>query len=255
MSLTSRATMIFKAKANTQLDKMENPTETLDYGVEQSRQLLVKTRRALADVATSRKRVELQAEQLQAQAEKLRTQAQQAMAAGREDLAREALTRRGLAVQQLTDVQAELAKLQQKEEQLTAATQTLQHKIDAMGTHVETLKATYTAAQAQVHINEAVSGISEQMGDVGAAMERAQEKVKAMEARSGAIDELMASGALTDFTGGTTDDLQTQLDAISSDHDIEGQLAAMRQALPSAAPAAITAAPTAPTVQRFDPLA
>src|SRR4029453_3378208 len=96
-----RMGMIFRAKANKALDRAEDPRETLDYSYQKQLELLQKVRRGVADVATSRKRVELQATQLQGQSEKLHGQAQKALSMGREDLAREALTRRSGLQQQL----------------------------------------------------------------------------------------------------------------------------------------------------------
>src|SRR5271163_2586466 len=95
MSVMKRLSGIVKAKANKALDKAENPADMLDLSYEQQIENLQKVRRALADVATARKRLELQASQLQAQADKLQDQAKQALAQNREDLAREALSRKG----------------------------------------------------------------------------------------------------------------------------------------------------------------
>ena len=117
---------------------------------------------------------------------------------GREDLAREALTRKPGCQQQITDLQAQHAQLQGEEEKLTPRPQRLQAKVEAFRTQKETIKATYTAAEAQTRINEAFSGISEEMGDVGMAVQRAEDKTAQMQARAGAIDELIASGALDD---------------------------------------------------------
>ena len=94
MGMGKRLSLIVKSKANKLLDKHEDPRETLDYSYEKQLELLTQVRRGVADVATSRKRLEIQMQQLQASADKLQTQAQQAVAAGRDDLAREALTRR-----------------------------------------------------------------------------------------------------------------------------------------------------------------
>src|SRR5919112_4009292 len=94
MSLMKRISLIFRSKANTALDRAEDPRETLDYSYQRQLDLLSKVRRGVADVATSRKRVELQINQLQQQSSKLQDQAKKALGANREDLAREALTRR-----------------------------------------------------------------------------------------------------------------------------------------------------------------
>jgi phage shock protein A len=235
MGMGRRLALIFKAKANKAMDKAEDPRETLDYSYEKQLELLTKVRRGVADVATSRKRIEIQMQQLQGSADKLQNQAQQAVAAGREDLAREALTRRAAVNQQLTDLQTQHANLQGEEEKLQLASQRLQAKVDAFRTRKETIKATYTAAEAQTKIGEAVSGISEEMGDVGMAMQRAEDKTAQMQARAGAIDELIASGALDDATQslGGHDDIQRELDTIGAGNDVELELAKLKGELPA----------------------
>jgi phage shock protein A len=235
MGVMKRVSLVFKAKANRALDKMEDPRETLDYSYQRQLELLTKVRRGVADVATSRKRVELQMNQLQQQANKLQDQARKALSMGREDLAREALTRKSSAQSQLDDLQTQYAQLQAEEEKLTVASQRLQAKVDAFRTRKETIKATYTAAEAQTRINEAFSGISEEMGDVGMAIQRAEDKTAQMQARAGAIDELMASGALDDV-GGRRDDIQSELDIMSANSDVERELAMLKGELTTGAP-------------------
>ena len=94
MGLWSRIRTLFGAKLNSALDRMENPAETLDYSYEKQLSLLTDVRRGLAEVATSKQRLKMQAEKLQQQESKLQQQAQQAVVAGRDDLARVALERR-----------------------------------------------------------------------------------------------------------------------------------------------------------------
>lgn len=236
MGLGARLSAVLKAKASKLLDRAEDPRETLDYSYERQLELLQKTRRGVADVATSRKRLELQMRQLSGNADKLEEQARAALAAGREDLAREALTRRSGLQTQLTDLKGQHAQLEAQEEQLTTAVQRLSAKVEAFRTQKETIKATYTAAEAQTRINESFTGISEEMSDVGLAMQRAQDKTAQMQARAGAIDELLASGALTDPTSpaGPGDDIQRQLDALSSGSDVDRDLARLKGELGAA---------------------
>jgi len=225
--------MLFKAKASKVLDRAEDPRETLDYSYSKQLELLQQVRRGVADVATSRKRLELQGEQLAASSAKLQAQAAQALAAGREDLAREALTRRSAVQQQLEDLGGQHASLQAQEDKLTASGQRLQAKVEAFRTRKETLKANYTAAEAQTKMGEAFSGISEEMGDVGLAMQRAEDKTAQMQARAGAIDELLASGALDDASGPARDPIQSELDRMSSQSDVELEMARLKSALPA----------------------
>jgi phage shock protein A len=227
MGLMQRFSTIFKAKASKTLDRYEDPRETLDYSYERTLEMLQKMRRAVADVATSRKRIELQAQQLQRSAEKLEGQAKQAVSQGREDLAREALTRRSGIANQLTELQAQHDQLKAEEAKMVDASQRLQTKVEAFRTRKETMKASYTAAEAQTKVNEAVSGISEEMGDVGLAMQRAEDKVATMQARSGALDELMASGALDDASA-SSDRLQAELERGASEPAVEAELARLR---------------------------
>lgn len=239
MGLWQRFTMIFKAKANKALDKAEDPRETLDYSYEKQLELLQKVRRGVADVATSRKRIELQMSGLAKEAAKLQEQAKAALAQGREDLAREALTRRSGLMQQVADLQTQLAQLQDQEEKLIAASQRLQAKVEAFRTKKETIKATYSAAEAQTKINEAFSGISEELGDVGLAVQRAEDKTAQMQARAGAIDELVASGALEDVSGMGKDNLTIELERMASDSQVDSELAALKAELGSAEKPAI----------------
>ncbi|HSE09969.1 MAG TPA: PspA/IM30 family protein [Nocardioidaceae bacterium] len=229
MSLMKRISLIFRSKANQALDKAEDPRQTLDYSYQRQQDLLVKVRRGVADVATSRKRVELQINQLEQQSNKLQSQAEKAISVDREDLAREALTRKSGLTTQINDLRVQHAQLQGEEEKLTLAQQRLQAKVEAFRTRKETIKATYTAAEAQTRINEAMSGIGEEMGDVGMAIQRAEDKTAQMQARAGAVDELIASGALEDVTAiGRGDDIARELDAMSKESDVEAELAALK---------------------------
>ncbi|HET9090519.1 MAG TPA: PspA/IM30 family protein [Acidimicrobiales bacterium] len=227
MGLMKRVQTIFQAKSNAALNKMEDPRQTLDLSYEQQLENLTKVKRAVADVATARKRVEIQAEQLKAQGDKLAGQAKAALAQNNEPLAREALTRREAIAAQLQDLDTQHATIVEQEEKLTETAQRLQSEVEAFRTKKETIKASYTAAEASAHVSEAVSGISTSMGDAGAAMQRAQDKVAEMQARSGALDELLASGALTDLTS-STDDIQAQLNKAGASSNVDAQLAALK---------------------------
>jgi len=238
-----RMSTIFRAKANRALDAAEDPRETLDYSYQRQLEMLTKVRRGVADVATSRKRIELQRNQLQTQSDKLTEQAQKALSMGREDLAREALTRKSAVTGQIGDLDAQHAQLQGEEEKLTLASQRLQAKVESFRTRKETIKATYTAAEAQTRIGEAFSGISEEMGDVGLAVQRAEDKTQQMQARAGAVDELIASGALDDASSiNRGDDISRELEAMSSQADVEAELAALKGGSPGAVEASETPA-------------
>jgi phage shock protein A len=232
MGLMRRLSLIFRAKANKALDAAEDPRETLDYSYERQLDLLQKMRRGVTDVATARKRVELQAQQLQQSASKLDGQARRALEHGREDLAREALARRAAIASQAADLKAQHDQLRAEEAKLVEASRRLEAKVQAFRTRKETIKATYSAAEAQTRIGEAVSGISEEMGDVGLAMQRAEDKVAQMQARSGAVEELMASGALEDLTA-TSDPLEAEIERAAMGSGVDAELERLKRELDS----------------------
>jgi phage shock protein A len=236
MSVMKRVSLIFRAKADKALDRMEDPRETLDYSYKQQVEMLTRVKRGVADVATSRKRVELQMNALQKEINKRDVQARDALGKGREDLARAALQNKAQLQGQYADLDTQFGTLQEQEEKLTLAAQRLDSKVQAFRTRKETIKATYTAAEAQTRINEAFSGISEEMGDVGLAIQRAEDKTAQMQARAGAIDELLASGALEDHVSGGTDYIQAELDKLGAGAGVESELARMKNEIAANAP-------------------
>ena len=149
----------------------------------------------------------------------------------------------------MNDLHAQLATLQDQEEKLTQASQRLQAKVEAFRTKKETIKATYSAAEAQTKINEAFSGISEELGDVGLAIQRAEDKTQAMQARAGAIDELVASGALDDATGTSKDSITAELERMASTSEVEDTLAAMKAELSGGTAPSAVEAPATPAVE------
>jgi phage shock protein A len=236
MGLMGRFTTIVKAKANKALDRAEDPRETLDYSYEKQLELLQKVRRGVADVATSKKRLELQSAKLEQSVEKLDGQARMALQQNREDLARVALERKKGVQLQLQGLDEQRAQLQTEQDKLVLAEQRLTAKVEAFRTRKETIKAQYTAAEAQTKIAESVTGVSEDMADVGLAVERAENKTETMRARAGAIDELLESGALTDITD-NRDSIDRELEQISAKGGVDLELEQMKAELGAGAPA------------------
>jgi phage shock protein A len=245
MGVMKRLSGIVQAKTNKLLDKAEDPRESLDLSYQKQLESLQQVRRSVADVTTAKKRIELQAGQIQQQADKLQQQAKAALGQGNENLAREALARRAALAEQLTELQTQHEQVAGQEAKLIDTAKKLQAQVDAFRTKKETMKATYTAAEAQTKIGEAVSGISESMSDAGMSMQRAQDKIDSMQARAGAMDELLASGALTNLNQ-PVDDIQAELDKVQATDTVDRELAAMKAELGTAAPSAELPAASAP---------
>lgn len=226
MGFLDRVSTVVQAKMNKIMDKIEDPRETLDLSYEKQLQLLQNVKRGVAEVTTSKKRIELQKAKLQTNIDKLDGQAREALAAGREDLARKALENKAALQAQSANLDQQISDLNDQQQKLIAAESRLATKVEAFRTRKETIKAQYSAAEAQVKVTESVTGISEEMADVGMAVQRAEEKTENMKARSAALDELLDSGTLTDLSGG--DELAAELAKAKAQSSVDDELAKMK---------------------------
>jgi phage shock protein A len=232
MGFFSRLANFFRIRANAALDKAEDPGQVMDYSYSKQLEQLQNLKRSIAEVVTNEKRLELQESQVQQQIDRLDQQAMQALQVNREDLARMALQRKETLVQQINSFEQQIAQLRAQEEKLITMERTISARVQAFRTQKEMVKAQYGAAQAQVKINEAVTGISQEMSEMNLAMQRAQDKVLSMQARANAMDTLVEEGTLGDqglLGPGSNDPLERELRQISSQQNVEDQLQAMKQ--------------------------
>ncbi len=236
MGLFNRTRTIVEAKLNAIVGAAEDPRETLDLSYEKQRDMLQQVQRGLIEVTTAKRRLQLQTAQLDAGIRDADDQARRALAANREDLARAALERKQLLVGQQAGLQQQVADVQAQQDKLTAAEARLSAKIEAFRNQKEVIKAQYSASEAEVKIGEAFSGVSEEMADVGLAVDRATTKTQEMQARAGAIDELVATGALSDVST-ASDPVQAELDRTTRSASVETELAALKQQLGQPVPA------------------
>ncbi len=231
MGLLSRVSTIFKSKVNTALDKAEDPRETLDYSYQKQVEQLQNIRRGVAEVVTSKKRVELQRDRLQQQIQQWEQDARDAVAAGRDDLATEALTRKQSVQGQLQGLDKQIEDLAREEARMIDLQQKLKAKVEEFRTQKEVIKAQYSAAQAQVRIGEATHGLGEDMADLHMALERAQDKTQSLQARASAIDEMADSGALALDSGGSGDSIRDELNKMRGNTGVSEELARMKEEL------------------------
>jgi phage shock protein A len=155
------------------------------------------------------------------------------------------LARKATAQQQIDEMDPQHQQLVEEEQKLTQTMNVLQKRVNDFRTQKETLKAEYTAAAAVSSVDESTAGISKSFKDSGQTLQRAQDKIATMQARSGALDELLESGVLEDVGGGT-DDIQKELDQVGKDSQVDNELAALKAQLGTGAPPepdALTAAP------------
>lgn len=233
MGMLSRMSVIVKSKMNRMMDNAEDPRETLDYSYDKQMELLRNVKRGVVEMVTTKRKLEIQASKVQANVSKLDSQAKQAIGVGRDDLARIAIERKQAAISELEGLGQQISGLELEQEKLAQAEQRLQAKVNSFKSKKELIKAQYTAAQAQVRIGSALSGLSEEMGDISLSIERAETKTDTLRAKAGAIDELAAAGVLDDPISGSKDDLTRQLEHISAVTGVEAEMESIKASLSS----------------------
>lgn len=227
MGLMNRISTVIKQKVNTLLDRYEDPREALDYSYTKQLELMNELRRSLAEVITARKRLEMQKSKLWANIRLLDEQARRALDTDREDLAKLALERKNANLLQSQNLDKQISDMKQEEEKLEETSKRLAIKVEEFKSKKEVIKARYSAAEAQVKIKESVTGISEEMADVGMAMNRAEDKAEKMKAKSEALDDMINSGTLTDYTS-NKDEIERELEKITVQGSVEEELAKLK---------------------------
>jgi phage shock protein A len=227
LGLTNRLSTVIKQKVNQLLDRYDDPRQALDYSHVKQTEMLNKLRRDIAEVITSKKRLEMQKAKLWDNIRTLDEQAHRSIEVEREDLAKLALERKNSNLLQVQGLEKQIAEMQNEQEKLEQTEKRLSAKVEEFKSKKEVIKAQYSAAEAQVRIKESVSGISEEMTDVGIAMNRAEDKTEKMKAKAQALDEMIDSGVLTDYTS-NKDDIDKELEKITVKDSVEEELAKLK---------------------------
>lgn len=229
LGLTNRITTLVKQKLNILLNRFEDPREGLDYSYIKQIELLNKLRRGIAEVVTAKKQLEMQKAKLWENIRTLEEQARRAIDQSREDLAKLALERKNANMLQLQPLDKQIVEMKAEQDKLEQTEKRLATKVEEFRSKKEVIKAQYSAADAQVRIKESVTGVSEEMADVGMAMSRAEDKTEKMKAKAQALDEMMGSGVLTDYTSNKSDDIiESELEKVSVTASVEEELTKLK---------------------------
>ena len=223
----NRISTVIKQKANVLVDKYEDPRQALDYSYTKQIELLNKLRRDIAEVVTAKRRLEMQKAKLWDNIRTLDEQARRSLDADREDLAKLALERKNANLLQLQGLDKQISEMLTEQEKLEQTEKRLSTKVEEFKSKKEVIKAQYSAAEAQVRIKENVTGISEEMTDIGMALNKAEEKTEKMKAKSGALDEMIDSGVLTDYTI-NKDSIEMELEQVTVKSSVDEELAKLK---------------------------
>ena len=231
MGLLRRPLLLVKSWWGALTAPAQDPRRTFASAYERHRELLFNVRRGLTEIAASKNRLEAKNREVQGKLPHLEDQARRALISGREDLARLALQRRQVAIVELQTLDGQIREVQQEEEHLSVVEQRITTQIEAFYARQEIIAARYSTAEAQVRISEALTGVSEELDDVGLALRRAEEQTERMEARASAIDELVGTGALEVAGLPSSDVVAGQLLQLNVSQAVEDQLAALKRQL------------------------
>lgn len=223
----NRISTVIKQKANVLVDKYEDPREALEWSYTKQIELLNKLRRDIAEVVTAKRRLEMQKAKLWDNIRTLDEQARRSLDADREDLAKLALERKNANLLQLQGLDKQISEMLTEQEKLEQTEKRLSTKVEEFKSKKEVIKAQYSAAEAQVRIKENVTGISEEMTDIGMALNKAEEKTEKMKAKSGALDEMIDSGVLTDYTI-NKDSIEMELEQVTVKSSVDEELAKLK---------------------------
>jgi phage shock protein A len=228
MGIISRFLSIFKAGANQVADQMEDPKASLDYSLVRLEESRSQVNRSLVEVSTAKNRLEHQRNQLYAEIQKYEEQARMSVRIDREDLARTALQRKQEAESRRMEIEASLDNIEQQVENLKQSQANLERKIVLFRSKKEELKAVYDSSKAQLRVRETISGVSADLNDIGNTIQRAEARIREIQARSDAIDGLIAEGVIRDPLEPQLDDIDRQLLTASRERAIEEELAQLR---------------------------
>jgi len=228
MSILSRFKAIFQVRANQVADQFEDPKASLDYSLAKLEESRSQISRSLVDASAAKNRLENQRDQINAAAQKYEEQAQGAVKVGREDLARTALERKQEAESRKAELETNIANLERQVENLKQSQANLERKIAIFRSKKEELKAIYDSSKAQLRVREAISGISEDLADVGNSIQRAEARIREMQSRSDAIEGLIAEGVLNDALEPDRDDIDRELSRIGREQTVEEELARLK---------------------------
>jgi phage shock protein A len=194
--VATRLSILIKAKLSRLLDRVEHPGETLDYGYHRQADQLTGLRNAILELVTAKKRLERQAEHRRADLARLDAGARRAIELGNEELAQRAIERKQAIAAELIQLVGQVADLEAQQAKMVASERASRGRLERFRAQKEVVKATYSAAQAQLAASESAAELSAQLADIGSATRRAQDQIDEISVRASALEELERAGLL-----------------------------------------------------------
>jgi phage shock protein A len=227
MGILERLSKLLKAGAGVALAPAPDPRVTHLTSHQKHRALLNQVARARVEVVAAKDRLRATADGVRQKLPGMEDQARDELRTGNESMARVALQRRRVVLQELQTLEGQLAEVEKEEAALGIIEQRLAGQIEAFAARQEVIKARFSAAEAQVRINEAMTGVSQDFAELSEALQRAEQTTEEMQARAMAIDRLVDEGDLESINPGSRG-IESRLESLGADADVESQLDALR---------------------------
>ncbi len=230
MGIVDRLKVFLAKGATVALAPAPDPRVTQLTTHQKQRALLNQVMKAGQDVTAAKQRLRAAADAVRAKLPAMEDQARTELRSGHEEMARLALQRRQVVAHELATLERQLGEVEKEEAALAMIEQRLAGQIEAFSARQEVIKARYSAAEAQVRINEAMTGVSQDFADLTAALHRAERTTEEMQARATAIDRLVQDGDLESisFDAGS-DAIDARYDSIDAGETVERQLNALKE--------------------------
>jgi phage shock protein A len=229
MRIVNRLKTVLAKGASVALAPAPDPRVTHQTTHQKQRALLNQVVKASQDVTAAKLRLQATAQAVRQKLPAMEAQARQELRSGHEAMARLALQRRQVVAHELETLERQLAEVEREEAALAVIEQRLSGQIEAFTARQEVIRARYSAAEAQVRISEALTGVSQDFADLTAALHRAEQTTEDMQARANAIDRLVQEGDIESigFAAGS-DPLDARFQALGADEDVERSLNALK---------------------------
>lgn len=223
--------MLLRSMTAAKPGRAEEPQANVESLYARQLETLRQVRRGLADVAAARTRVDIRAQQAAALMRRLQQEAEQALTAGHEDPAREALGHRAVLRRRLTDLALQHDALRDQEDAIARSLGVLQARVDGIRTRKEDLDAARTAAEARNTAAQSLSLTGGDLAELDEVLRRAEQDAAALSAGAAGMEELVASGGPGRSGGNGQDGIDAEFDRLEVDNEIEQELAALQRSL------------------------
>ena len=180
---------LFRATTSDLLDKAEDPEKMIKQMISDLEAQKKKAKEQMTEALALQKRLERDTEKEHQEAEKWEQKAILAVQNEKDDLAKEALTRKNEHLRRALDFEKQLEMHQNNSDSLKESYQTMEDKIDEIKRKQGLLSVKQKQAEAQEKIYKTIEGLGDTSGIMDT-IERAEEKVENLQARAEAYQEI-----------------------------------------------------------------